>query len=463
MRSTFSLSKIFSEFQCSSRLALPLVAANVIIALNGFFATIMVSHLGKAALAANSLVWTIYVTVIVFFVGVLSAISIMMSQSFGASDDKSISICFKQGLIMTAISAVPMMLIMYFCPIILTWTGQDPEVINTARPLFHALISSMLPLNATIMIEQFFLGITKSRFVMIMSILQVPVEIFFYYVLVFGKFGFPELGLAGIGFGLALSNVVISLGFGCYIYFSKQFRKYNLFHKWWVVDHKFLFELFRVGMPLGFLYSIEVALFAAVAIMMGILGTNVLAAYQISYQYLMVPLFIVFAISQNATIRIGYEVGKNNRDALSLAMLVNMLLAIGLVLIFSVVYLNFPLLVIGLDINVHAANLSSVVNSATKFLAVVAVLIVTDCIRLIGLGALRGLKDTKFPVLVSFIGFWCIAFPLAYLLGLKLNFGGVGIWWSMVIGFFVAGIMLFVRFYRLVKRVDLVKLVTKAE
>ena len=462
MSSIFSFPKILSEFKYSLRLALPIVVANLMIAMNGFFATIMVAHLGKAELAANALVWTIYITVILFFLGVLGAVSIMISQSFGAKDNKGIAICFKQGIIMMIISAVPMMLIMWASPIILVWTGQSPEVISAAKPFFYALIWSMLPLNATVLVEQFFLGLTKSRLVLAMSLLQVPVEISFYYALVFGKFGFPELGLAGLGVGLALSNVLISVGFGCYLYFSKQFQIYNLFQKWWVMDRKFLFELFRVGMPLGCLYCLEVALFAAVAIMMGVLGTNVLAAYQISYQYLMVPLFVIFAFSQNTTVRVGNEVGRNNRSALGLSAVVNMTISLLCILVFSILYISFPSLVIGLDVNIHAQEAAVMVSLATKFLSIVAVLILVDCMRLVFLGALRGLKDTKFPVFVSVIGFWCIAFPLAYLFTFKLNFGGAGIWWGIVVGLFVAGIMLVVRFFRLIKKVDLVALVTKS-
>ena len=126
------------------------------------------------------------------------------------------------------------------------------------------------------------------------------------------------------------------------------------------------------------------------------------------------------------------------------------------------IYLFFPKLAISLDLDIHAAHLHTLVDSAVTFLSIVAVLIFTDGIRLISLGALRGLKDTKFPMFASMIGFWCVSFPCAYLLAFKLNFGGAGILWGVVIGLFVTGVILFVRFNRLVKRIDLKALVTKA-
>jgi len=435
----------------------------VIYALNTFIATVMVAHLGKEQLAANALVWNIYITVIVFFIGILFSVSIMVAQSFGAKDNHSISICFKQGLIMAFIFAPFMMLVMWLAPVVLVWTGQDLGVINAAKPFFQALIWSMLPLNIIVVVHQFLIGINKTRIVMLSSILAVPTEIFFYYVFLFGKFGFPKVGLAGVGYGLAASYVLGAICLLCYLYFSSHLKIYRLFHKWWSINRKILVELLHVGLPLGFMVCTEVALFAAVAIMMGLLGTTVLAAYQISYQYMMVVIVIIFALTQNATVRVGNEVGRNNRSALKLTTMVNMGMGFGFMLLFSIIYIFFPRLVISLDINIHAPHLQELVKEASTFLAMAGILILVDCFRLISLGALRGLKDTKIPVLISLFGFWCIAFPCAYLLAFRFKFGGVGMWWGLIIGLFIAGVILFMRFNRLVKSVDLVALVTKAE
>ena len=437
--------------------------SEVVYELNNFTATVMVAHLGKEQLAANALVWSIYLAVIVFFIGILFSVSIMVAQSFGAKDNHSIGVCFKQGLIMAFIFAPFMMLIMWFAPIVLVWTGQDSAIIKVAKPFFLALIWSMLPLNLIIVVHQFLIGVNKTRIVMLSSILAVPTQIFFFYVFLFGRFGLPKLGLAGIGYGLAVSHVLEAAYLLCYIYFSSPLKIYHLFHKWWSVNRKILVELIHVGLPLGFMICTEVALFAVVAIMMGLLGTTVLAAYQISYQYMVIVIVIIFALQQNITVRVGNEVGRNNRNDLMLTTMVNMGMGFGFILLFSVIYIFFPRLVISLDINIHAPHLQELVKKASIFLAMAGILILVDCFRLINLGALRGLKDTKVPVFISLFGFWCIAFPCAYLLAFKFEFGGVGIWWGLIIGLFVSGAILFMRFSRLVKSVDLVALVTKAE
>lgn len=462
MKPLFSLANIFTEFKYSLRLALPLGAAEIIYALNGFSATLMVAKLGKLALAANALTWGIFVALLVFFIGVLASVSIMVAHSFGAKDERGIAICFQQGLIMAIISALPMMLVMWLSSIILSWTGQDPEVIKVAKPLFHAFTLVMLPLNMMFVIEQFLVGINKTRLVMLMSVFQVPLSIFFYYVFIFGNWGFPKLGLVGIAWGLALADTTIAILLILYLKSSKQFKHYGLFDKWWVVNKKFLFEMFRIGIPLGFVYCIEVALFAAVAIMMGALSTNTLAAYQIAHQFWTIPLCTTFALSQTATIRAGHEVGRNNRDALKLAAAVNIVFSLLIMLIFSIFYINFANFAVSLDINSSATQLQAVAQEAIVFLPIVGIIILFDCLRLVSFGVLRGIKDTKFPLIISIIGFWCIAFPVAYLLAFKFKLGAFGIWWGIWLGILIAGIMLLVRLYRLVNRVDLQALVTRS-
>lgn len=457
----YSFSNILSEIRRSLRLAFPLIASEMIYALNGFIATIMVAHLGKNQLAANALVWSVFITVILFFIGVLSAVSIMVSQSYGAKDNHGVSQNFKQGIILAIIFAIPMTLVMWFSSAILGVVGQKPEVIFYAKPFFHSLVWGMLPLNLLIVMEQFLIGISRTRLVMFASIIQMPIQMFFYYGFLFGKFGLPQIGLVGIGYSLFVSYCVTAIFFGLYLYCSRSLKMYKLFYRWWKLNRTFLFEMLRVGMPLGFLYCIEVALLAVVAFMMGRLGTTILAAYQIAYQYWMVALTLIFALTQATAVRVGFEVGRNNREALKLSVFVNTIIGISFMSMFCIAYFCFSKEMIALDLNIHAAQNQFIIKEATLFLSIVCILLISDSIRLISLGALRGIKDTRFPVIASIIGFWCVAFPGAYLAAFKFHFGGVGILWSLVVGLSISGIILWMRFNRLVKRVDLNTMVTR--
>jgi len=466
MSKNLTLSRVVAELRMSFKLALPLIASKVVYGLSGFLATAMISHLSKEELAAHSLVWNGYLTVTEFFVGIFFSVSIMVSQSFGAKDNNSVKVCFVHGILLAIVSAPIMMLIIWFFPAILDWTKQDPVIVELAREPFRALMWSILPLNMMIVVHHFLIGINKANLVTIMSVLIVPIEVFCFYAFLFGRWGFPNLGLAGVGYGLAISYSVSTIPVLAYLFYSEKFKIYNLSKEWWAnisANLKVSFELLRLGLPLGLIFLFEAALLAVVAIMMGRLGVNALAAYQISYQYLMIALVILFALIQAITVRVGVEVGKNNRRSLRVAAMMNFIIGFALLSGFSLAYIYFPEFAIGLTFDIDSPQTRELVNETSSFLSVIGILILINCIRLISTGALRGLKDTTMPAIINFIGFWCIAFPAAYLFGFEFGLGGVGIWWGLVIGVSFSAIVLFFRFNRMSSHINLEGLVTKAD
>jgi MATE family multidrug resistance protein len=462
MANRITLSLIANEARLSLKTALPIIAFELIFAFSGFFATAMIAHLGNEALAAHSLVWNIYQTIILFVIGILFSVSILISQSFGAKDHHSIKVCFTQGLLLAIIASPLAMLLVWFSPIVLAYTKQDPFIIELATPALRSLVWTILPLNIMTVTHHFFMGINRAYLVTVLSMLSVPLEIFFFYVFIFGKFGFPKLGLSSVGCGITVAYCLLVLPLLFYIFFSKAFKVYKLFKDLWQIHFKILLELIRLGLPLGVMFFLETGLFAAVAIIMGQLGTNALAAYQISYQYLMISIVILFALIQATTVRVGIEVGKNNRSSIKLAHAINLALGIVLLLGFSFTYIYFPELVISLDLDITAPSSQEVVAEASRFLSAVGILILIDCLRSVSTGALRGLKDTKVPLLINFIGLWCIAFPIAYLLGFHLQFGGTGIWYGIILGLTTSAVILTLRFNHISKRISLGNMVTKA-
>jgi MATE family multidrug resistance protein len=415
----------------------------------------MVAHLGRDQLATNVLVWGVYITLLLFFFGMQNVISGMVAQHLGAKDIKGVRLIVAQGFILTLFFTIPMTTVMWFVPKILYLTGKNLTNIKLAVPYCKVLALGILPINVLVVIEQFLIGIGVTRPVLFVSLLKVPVEILFIYAFVFGKWGVPNLGLAGVGYGIFISTVIAVLGVSGYAAFSRKCRRYRLFRDFYKFNIDYFSKLIRVGFPLGLMYGSELALFATAAFMMGIFGNDSLAAYQIAYQCFVFALTIIFGISQGTTVRIGYEAGSGNRKSLISIFFANIIICIVFMLLMGILYSNFPDRIIAFGVDVFAKENLELVKQATIFLFLAAICQLLDCFRMIGVGALRGLNDPKAALYISIISFWLVAFPAIYTFAFVLNFRGVGIWLGLLSGIFIGGMILLARFRYLVRSLNL--------
>jgi len=461
MSKIFSLLNIKTEIKHSAILILPLIATEIFYGINGFVSNVMVAHLGVYQLAANALVWNIYLAIILFFIGILSVVSIMTAQSYGANDAHGIAQNFKQGLILAILFSLPITFFVWHMAAMLKFFGQDSKVIFYAVPLFHSYALCMFPLAILFTVEQFLLGIGKTRMVLFMSIITVPIQIFFCYGFLFGKFYLPNLGIIGAGYSCLIAFIIGDIYLFFYLRNVKSVKIYNLFHKWWHVNRKFILEMLRVGLPLGFMWCTEVSLFAVIAFLVGHLGAQTLTAYQVSYQYFVFAIPVLFAITQATMVRVGFEVGQNNKDNLKRAVVVNVAIGLLFMVIISVVYSIFKTELISVDFDMHNKNNLPVINLAQQLFSIVCIALLVESFRIIIFGALRGIKDTRFSFLASVCGFWCIAFPLIYLSVFKFHFGAVGVWWSLLSGLAATGIIAIARFCVKIKDMNLTAIVTK--
>lgn len=447
-----------SEVHQSFKLSLPLIATYLVQASSGFVGTIFLAHFGLDTLAAGALVNGIYMTIVVFLFGLLAAVSVLVAQNYGAKNDKGISWATSQGFIVSIFITVPTVILVWFSPILLQWSGQNAQVVALSAAYLHALVWGIVPLGFCVVMEQFLIGIGRTRLVLFVSLIEVPLEILGCYVLMFGKFGFPKLGIAGLAYGYAVVFMLVMVMLYLITAFGKHCRHYHIFAHVKEINWRYVWELFRVGTPIGVMYIIEVAFYMVMAFLMGRLGVKQLAAYQLVQQFAGYTFMIILAISQGATVQVGHAVGRNDRVGVKTAALASQTVAFIILFSMALIYWFSSAPLMSIDIDIHAAKNAELMRYAVLFFATMAFAQLGDTFRFLAIGALRGLKDTKIPLYVSAFVFWCVALPFAYGLAFHTSLGGMGLWAGLAIGIAVGAVILWRRFFKLLDSVDLEKM-----
>lgn len=446
---------IRSEIKNTLAISVPLVTSQIVYASSGFLGTAMVARLGEDALAASVMVSMIWMCLSVLFFGILNSISVLVSHQYGANNHEAISKIMGQAFVLGAVVIIMIMAAMFTMPYFLSISGQPPHVLALAKTYTYSLLWEIPALVMLIIVEQFLAGINRAKIVLRISLIVVPIEIPLIYVLVFGKLGLPECGIAGVGYGFATTYTLTIIFITWYLHRSKQYKPFAIFSRIFESNRQYFRELIHVGWPMGFMHVIEVCAFTIMTFWIARFGTTMLAAHQIVFQYLWFAITLVFAMSQAVTVRVGYSVGREDLTAIRYSSYVGMVLNFFCILVVALLFFFFPEFFLRLDMNVNDPANASLVHDASKLLSISAVLLIFDNFRIIGFGALRGLKDTRFPMFASLISFWIVGLTAAYFLGFVLNYDGKGIWWGMTIGIATGALIVMLRLQKLLSSIDL--------
>lgn len=415
------------------QLAIPLTLTGLVESSIGFFSTLFLSHLGKTELAAGALVAWLFATMMVILWGSLTAVSVVVSQKHGAKNHFGVSMVLRDSLVLACLLVPPAFLLLWNIAPFFLVLGQTPAIVVMAQSYLHALAWGLLPDFVMLVLLQFMVGLGHVRASMVFTLIWVPIAIVCNYVLIFGKFGFPALGIAGIGWGMTASYWLTTVWLLLYIVLNKDYRHYtkNLlrfktpFHIW---------EILRIGLPMGAMYAIEIGFFLVLSLMMGALSQTMLAANQIVLQYLGQLMAVIFSIAQAVTIRMGHLLGAHEVSQAKRASQAGIFIAVLFMTLVSLVYWIFPHQLISLDLRLSDPANATVIHFATQFFVICALFQLLEAARIVYFGSLRALRDTHFTLLVSIVSFWGIALPAGYFLSHGAHLNGAGLWWGMVIG-----------------------------
>ncbi len=429
-------------------LAAPLVLTNVGQVAIQTTDVILIGWLGAEALAASVLGVNLMFVLLLFAIGVVIATAPMMAQDLGRNPHavREPRRTVRQGFWVALALGVPASLALWQIAPILRFLGQDPALIAAAAPFVHAAMWGFVPALWFVVLRNFIAALERPRAAMVIMLLGVAFNAVAAYGLIFGRLGLPELGLRGAGVASALTNVLLFLGLLGYVLRDRRFRRYQILGRFWHPDWVRFREIFRIGLPIGITLVMEVGLFAGAGFVMGWIGTAELAAHQIALQCASVTFMVPLGLAQAATVRVGLAAGGGDGPGVLRAGVAALVIGGCFMATMAAVMWTVPHAIVGLFIDAADPANARVVKVAVTFLTVAALFQIFDGGQVIGAGALRGLKDTRWPMAFAALAYWAIGSTLALGLAFGARLGGLGVWIGLASALAVAALLMVSRF-----------------
>lgn len=426
------------------QLAYPVMLSQLGHVTMGVADNIMVGNLGAAHLAGAGLANVAFNFLLLFGIGVSYAITPLVATADGERNDGQIASILKHGLLINVLNSFVLIGIVSVGMNVLNHIHQPPEVVELATPYLSIITYSLIPILILQTFRQFTEGLSMTRIAMIIVIASNFVNIGLNYILIYGHFGFPALGLNGAGYATLISRILMAAAFAGFVYFAPRFAKYRLGFSIGNYSKKLISKMLHIGLPAGLQFIFEVAAFDFSLVMMGWLGTSALAAHQIAINLATISYMTTSGLAAAATIRVSNFLGK--KDYVNLRQAAYALLGLAMVIMtaWAIVFIA------GRDLLPHFyVTDENVIAIAGPLLIIAGLFQLSDGAQVVCIGALRGLQDVKVPSLLIFVSYWIIGLPLGYCFTFVFSWGAIGIWIGLLIGLTLTASAMFVRFYRL--------------
>jgi multidrug resistance protein, MATE family len=436
------------EARALASLSVPIILTNVGQVAIQTTDVVMIGWLGPEALAASVLGVNVMFVLLLFGIGVVAATGPMIAQDLGRRRHalREPRRTVRQGLWVALALGLPAWLLLWNIAPLLHLFRQDPELIRAAEPFVRAAMWGFVPGLWFVVLRNFIASLERPRAAMVIMLVGVVFNAVAAYGLIFGRLGMPALGLRGAGIAAALTNCFLFIGLLAYILFDRQFRRFHVLGHLWRPDWVRFCEIFRIGLPIGVTLVMEVGLFAAAGFLMGLIGTAELAAHQIALQCASVTFMVPLGLAQAATVRVGLAAGAGDPPGIWRAGIAALAMGGLFMLAMASLMWTAPEAIVGLFIDTGDPAHAPVVRAAVMFLAVAALFQIFDGGQVIGAGALRGLKDTRWPMAIAGLAYWIVGIGLAVGLGFGAGWGGLGIWIGLAAALAVAAFLMVARF-----------------
>lgn len=436
------------------KVSLPLMAAFLAQKGMQLTDTIMMGWIGADALAAGALGTSCFVTILLFCNGTLSSVGIFIARAKGAKRSHEIKSNLQHGVALTLLLAIPCMAIIWFIPNFLLAIGEEKQIVEMVKLLLHGLVFGFPGFLLFLLFREFISAFALTRVVMIVALSSMPLTFSFNYLFIYGKFGFPALGIAGIGYAGA---IVMWFMFLCLFVYAKTnsiLKKHvSIFPSG--IDYKKLIDMVYIGLPSGMLLLFEGGMFAAAAALMGYFGVVPLAAHQISLQCASIAYSIPFAIGMATGLQISQAAGEKDLPKIKRFAMISAVIALIIALILAMIFIFAPDYLINIFIKPDEADYANIRLLAIQFLFLAGIFQIFDGMLAICIGILRGLKDTFVPMILSICAYWIIGITSAWYLSQHTSAGAIGIWYGLTLGICSIGILLIIRVIRKISQLNL--------
>ncbi len=444
------------EFSYNIKLAYPVILGMLGHTLIGIVDNIMVGNLGSTELAAVSLGNSFIFIGMSIGIGFSTAITPIIAEADAEKDSSKIRSVFHHGLLLCTLIGIALFIMIVLAKPIMYLMHQPEAVVALASPYIDWVAFSLIPVIIYQGYKQFADGLSKTKYSMYAIFMANVVHIFFNYVLIYGVWFFPKLGIIGAALGTVISRILMVVFMHYLLKYNNELKIYFTKVKFNQIRKKILKQIINLGFPSAMQMLFEVTLFTAAIWLSGSIGKTSQAANQIALTLATTTFMFAMGLNVAAMIRVSNQKGLNDYKNLIIVARSIFLLAIILETIFAILFVALhqflPHLFLNMDNSMQLVDNGEVIAIASQLLLVAAVFQISDGIQVVVLGALRGLQDVKIPMYITFVAYWLIGFPISFYLGIYTELKATGIWIGLLAGLTAAALFLYIRFERLSKK-----------
>lgn len=435
------------EFWAMLTLAWPLILSNLTMTLISATDVVLLGRLGARELAASALGLNLNMALLLFALGLVYAAAPMMASEIGRRSNsvRDVRRTFRQSLWAIVAIVLPLWFLLWHTESIMLLFGQDPALAKGAGMFIHGYQWSMLPFLIFQAMRNFLAALERPGWVLAVSLVGIGLNALISWSLIFGHFGLPALGLFGAGLGTTIVWTLMTVALGAVLMTRRPFSRYHLFGRFWRADWERFRAIWKLGLPIAVTLGFEASVFASAVWLMGLINAESVAAHAIALQIASMTFMVPMGLAQAATVRVGMGHGRKDPAAIHRAGWMAFALGTGFMALMALTLILFPGALIGVFIDRTLPENTRVVELAVGFLGVAALFQIADGAQVVGAGMLRGLHDTRVPMIMAGFGYWGIGIGVGSLLAFKFGWDGVGIWTGLAVGLAVVAALLLSR------------------